>query len=151
MKRTLLIVFAAFFAIAAGATSYDVVSVDLNDGSKVDIALTGNLSLSFNSTHLLVKGTDADFEIPKEKILSFSHSGESAIKEIAPDSSVDLDGRTLHFKGLTDGSLISVYDLCGKSLLSAKAANEYTLGLDDIPSGVYIVTVNNVSYKISLK
>lgn len=151
MKRTLLTLVNALFAIAAWSASYDVVSVDLTDGSKVDIALSNKLALKFNATHLQVTGTDADFEIPKEKIVAFSYSESSGLEEIAVNQSVDFVGRMMRFTGLADGTIITIHNLSGKCMRSIKAEGECQLGLEDFPAGVYIVAINNVSYKISLK
>lgn len=151
MKRTLLTIVSALFAIASWSASYDVVCVDLNDGTTVDIALSSKLSLSFSDTHLLVKGTDADFEIPKKKILTFSHSVSSGIDDVTSDPSVALTGPVMHFKGLAEGSDISVYNLAGKCLRSVSAKGDYILALNDLPAAVYIVSVNQVAYKISLR
>ncbi len=151
MKKILLTVVCAFAAIVAWSASYDKVSLDLNDGTKVDIALSEKLTFSFNETHLLVAGTDADFEIPKDKIVTFSHSGSTGLSEVAAESGVDIQGRTMHFKGLPSGSVIKVYSLSGQCRESATAEGDYVFELDKLPAGVYIVTVNNVSYKISLK
>lgn len=151
MKRTLLTLVNALFAVAAWSASYDIVSVDLTDGSKVDIALSDKLSLSFNATHLQVTGTNADFEIPKEKIVAFSHSDSSGLDEIAIKPSVDFVDRMMCFTGLADGSIITIHNISGKCIRSIKTEGECQLGLEDLPAGVYIVAVNNVSYKISLK
>ena len=151
MKKILLTLLSTLFTAVGWSAAYDPVSVDLNDGTKVDIALSDNLSLSFNETHLLVSGSDADCEIPKGKIVSFTHLESSGLTEVAKDGSVGLAGRSMHFKGLADGSLIALYDLGGKCLRSVSAQGDYVLGLENLPSGVYVVTVNNVSYKISLK
>lgn len=151
MKKFLLTLVSGLFAVVAWSATYNIVSVDLSDGTKVDIALSDKLSFSFNATHLLVSGIDSDFEIPKEKIVAFSHSAHSGLNEVATDSTVDIEGRIVHFKDLADGTVISIYNMSGNCLRSVITGGDYLLKLEELPAAVYIVKVNNVSYKISLK
>lgn len=151
MNRSLLTLVCALIAMTAWSLPYDKVRVDLADGSKVEIELSEKLSLSFNDTHLLVKGSNADVEIPKEKIVTFSHNQSSGVADAAIEQSVDFDGRVMRFSGLADGSLITIHNLSGACMRSFTTDGDCQLSLEDLPAGVYIVAVNNVSYKISLK
>lgn len=152
MRKLLLTLLSALFATAAWAGPEGTVYVELNDGTTVDIRMSDKLSLRFNATHLVASDPETNVEIPKEKIVAFSHSiNSSAIEGVAGGSTAELAGRSMHFTGLADATVITVHNLRGDCVLSAMASGDFTLSLDELAPAVYLVSVNNVSYKIALR
>lgn len=151
MKKTVLAFLSVLFATVAWAGPYGTVSVELNDGTKVDITMSEKLSLSFSGSHLIVGGSDADVEIPKEKILAFRHLEYNAVNEMGKDAGVEYSGRSMRFTGLGADSRISVFDLKGNCLRSAEASGDYELSLEGLAPAVYVVRVNGMSYKIAVR
>ena len=62
-----------------------------------------------------------------------------------------LEDETLFFKGLPENSQIGIYTTDGKTIVSRQCSGEASLSLNSLPSGMYIVKINNESYKILKK
>lgn len=151
MRKFLLFAIAVCIAVTCGAVSFNTVTVHLNDGSQVDITMTDGLSLSFDETNLVATGSGADVTVEKSKIVKLSHSQQSGIADITADGGFSHDGNALNFDNLPDGSTVAVYGINGVAVYSARVSGSHTLPLDGMAPGIYVVRVNNMSYKISVK
>ncbi len=61
------------------------------------------------------------------------------------------DGETLTFSGLTIGTEIAIYSSAGMVMQKVKAGNQHktTVSVSNLPPGVYLVKVNEITYKIT--
>lgn len=152
MKKLLLFAIAVCVAFIAGATSYNMLNVHLADGTTVDVKLASDLKLTFTETHLVATGTGVSVEVPRESIAKFVHTFDagSGIAEVAQDG-MKFSGNTLSFDSLPAGSVVNVYTVAGSLVRSVAAEGAADVELDGLTAGVYVVTVNNVSYKITVK
>lgn len=136
----------------SAADNYRSVAISLNDGSKVEIHLTDELSASFNEENLVVTGIDADVTVPKAKIKSFSFSTVSALEAVETgENAPRVEGGELVFDALPANSTVAVYNAAGQLVSSAKVAGKYSVSLAGIPKGVALVNVNGLTYKIVVK
>ncbi len=141
-------------ALVSGAQGYNVLNVHLADGSKVDIKLGTELRITFTDTHLVATGKDATVEVAKADIKKMEHvfDAEAGIDAAVADASGFVrEGDTLSFTDLPAGSRINVYTVGGAQVRSVAAEGQCSVDLGDLAAGVYIVTVNNMSYKITVK
>lgn len=149
----ILLLFALTLALTVGsAAAYDQLSIHLTDGSKVDVNLCDEMSISFTPTELVATTDGVDVKVMRSEISHFTHSSTTGISDV--ESSVaeyKRDGNTLVFAGLPEESDITVYNVAGVEVLKAQAEGDYSLSLDGYSQGVYVVTVNNISYKIAVK
>ena len=154
MKKLLLSAIAVCITLASGAASYNMLNVHLTDGSKVDVLLTSDLTLAFTDTDLVATGADqkVTVTVPRESISKFVHTYDpgAGIDEVT-GGSMAFNGNTLSFDSLPAGSVIKFYTLAGVAVRTITAEGAVELSLDDLATGAYIVTVNNVSYKITIK
>lgn len=153
MQKFLLFAIMALVALTALAARYNVVSVNLTDGSHVDIVLTDGLQLNFSETHLVATGGTAEVSVEKSRIADFTHRlDESALDatKVTGEGFSYADGY-LHFTSLPAGSTISIYTTGGALLCSEVASGSHSIPVSTLSAGVYVVRVNNVSYKISVK
>lgn len=138
---------------AAHAQTYDSVVVDMADGSQTTVTLEKGMTTEFSSTSVIFSspaGTAVDLN--KDDVVAFSFSETSGVADIAGNAAAPaLTSGGLSFSNLPAGSSISVHDTAGRLAESATASGDFTLPLGDLPAGVYIVTVNGTSYKISVK
>ena len=67
------------------------------------------------------------------------------------DQPFKLEDETLFFKDLPENSQIGIYTTDGKTVVSRQCSGEASLSLNSLPSGMYIVKINNESYKILKK
>ena len=153
-KRLLAVAAAvAAFSGAASAGVYNVLNVNLNDGTTTAIALTDDLRVSFNETHLIATGSLANVSVDRSKIVYFTHSYDAnvGVNEIAAGSEASFNGNSISFSNLPAGSVVRVFSIGGALVREAAAEGDYTLSLDELASGNYIVNVNNMSYKINIR
>lgn len=91
--------------------------------------------------------------IPRDNIQRFEHSTELAgIGGIDADTQAPvISGGILSFTNLPAGSRVEVFDMAGRRMISEVAEGAYTLSLSQLGSGVFVVKVNNLTYKIANK
>ena len=148
MRKILTLIMATTLSLSMWAANYTTVCVNLTDGSQVKIMMAESLKLSFNEDELVATGIDSDVTVPKANIVNFTHLAESGVDglESAPDYTI-VNG-VMEFNNLPSQSVVAVYDHSGRTMLREMAEGYYSLSLDRFSKGVYVVTVNNVSYKI---
>lgn len=142
-----------FLAAGSHAESYRSVVVSLSDGSNTRINLTGTLETAFDESQVIF--TDGETQIRFDKALMESFTFDEAsdgVSAITGENTTPVVGNgVIEFSGLPDGSRIRLYDLGGKCLLDEAASGNYKMEIPAQTRGVYIVNVNNMSYKITLK
>ena len=73
------------------------------------------------------------------------------MKEVSTDSAPCFNGDSMLFDSLPDGSVIAVFDMAGATVMSHTASGSHELRLGLLPAGVYVVRVNNMSYKVTVR
>lgn len=139
--------------IAAGGAS-SVLMVWAKDGTKVAFALAEKPTVTFDAANLLISSGGVSVSYPLENMARFTYgSGEPTdIKGAEADrASFKVNGETLLFPALKANSTVSVYSLNGTLVLkkTTGADGECAIPLSGMASGVYVITVNGLSYKIS--
>lgn len=132
------------------AANYHSLHISLKDGSVVSVNLSDELKASFTETHLHIESEGPAVDVPRADIAGLAFKEEAGIED-AETAAPAFDGDNMTFTGLPAGSVVSVFATDGRAVASATAEGEFTLPLASLPAGVYIVTVNNMSYKISVK
>lgn len=152
MKKFLLVFALSLLLMPGVAAAYDRLSIHLTDGSKVDVNLCDEMSITFTPTELVATTDGVDVKVSRSEISHFSHSTTSGISDIEySGTDFGREGNSIVFSALPENSEISVYNLAGIEVLKTTVGGDYTLSLDGYAQGVYVVTVNNISYKIAVK
>jgi len=140
-------------AMATYAQNYRSVVVDMTDGSQTMVALEEGLTTKFVGAYVIFDSpTSSKVVLVKANIVSMSFSETSGIADVVSDSTAPVYGDgVVSFRGLPADSSVDMYDMSGRRLMHADASGDYTLSLGDLTPGIYIVTVNRISYKISVK
>lgn len=144
----------AAVGLCSAAQAYKSVSVNLVDGSKVEVNLTDGLSATFDDENLLITGIDNDIAVLRSSIKSFAFSEDeySGVDCVKGDvSGPALIGGTMVFSDLPEGSFAAVYAANGALVSQAAVSGSYTLDLSTLPAGTAIVNVNGVAYKIAIR
>lgn len=137
-------------APTAYASGYRSAVVEKTDGSTAIIDLEPEMTTRFDGDMLTFTGTGTSVEIPKSDLVSITFSETTGITDITASPSLT-DG-AISFTGLPAGSIIAVFDTAGRCLSSTRTTGgDGCLSLNSLPAGVYIVSVNGFSYKISVK
>lgn len=154
-KLLMLLMFClSFSAKAEGERTHLVVWS--KDGSKVAYALTETPKLTFTDTDLVIdtRTVKVSYSINQLARFTYEANGDEAIRSIETgDNAFRFDGDLLLFPSLAAGSTVSVHTLGGSLVLSrtVSAAGQYSFPVSHLDMGVYIVSVNGLTYKILKK
>lgn len=154
MKKCFLFLASILVALCAqAANNFNIVSIHLNDDSKVDLEINDNVKMSFTETHLIIDGYDTEVAIERSKLVKFTHSlkADSAIDAIETEGSADVKGDKILFYGLPANTAVEVYNLGGVQVKSVIAEGDYELNLNGLGSGIYIVRAQGNSFKVTVK
>lgn len=152
--RLLLAVSVALFAgQPLSAEEKTMLVVWAKDSTKVAYALDEKPKINFTDTTLVISVKDAEVSYPLEDMLRFTYgdASESNILDIhAGESLFLLDGNSLLFPSLAAGTTVSLHALDGTPVFtkSVSTAGYYAFPLSALSTGVYMVNVNGVTYKI---
>lgn len=158
MKRITLTLTLAAIALMNSVNAfakYHSVTVHLKDRTTVQVNLSDDFTVRFNDVEMTLRGSSLEntVTIPKENIDRFEHStGTAAITDADADGlkPVFIAGAMV-FGNLPAGSSVQVFDASGRNLVNDTAADRYTLDFARFAPGIYLVKVNNNSYKIAVK
>lgn len=163
MKKFLLTLLLGAASLTGSAAGYSSVVVHCTDGTSVCIAMESDMQARVLLSTLELSCQKGYIEFPAADVnkLTFSTEpgdntlwGLSAIGDVAVDGSIEpgvtRDGSVIRVTNLPDGSKVSVVTMAGAVVTSAVVSGEYTMPVDDFTAGVYIVTVNDKSFKIAI-
>ncbi len=151
MKKYFLPALLLATALNVGATGYKSILVTHTDGSTSQIILSGDLKTSFDETNVIFKDNDFLLEIEKINVVKFEFSTNSGVDNIEVNAdNISLDSGILKLNGLPENSKVTVYTTSGVCLSNAICSGNFEVNLNEFAAGIYLVKINNVSYKIAL-
>ena len=153
MKKILLIL-AVIFSLPTFADHHLV--IEMNDTKKHSYSLEDNPVISFENDILIIKTDKIELSYPISDIVKyyFIKEDDTAI------SSVNGDVNNIHFnytnpdflliEGITSEDNVNVYEINGRTchVDIIRNNNSITVELKPLPQGVYLVKVNNHSFKL---
>lgn len=146
---SLLLLFFSLVAMAENVQTQLVVWT--KDGNKVAFALEEKPKITFTETELVIT-TNKDNHYALENMAKFTYEQIPAgIKNLLDDNQAFLlDGESLLFPSLKANSTVSVFTLNGTTIFkkTVKSDGEYAFPLVHLQTGVYMVSVNGLTYKI---
>lgn len=152
MKLKRNIVSALLLTVYMSAMAFTGLKVTLTDGSSTIISMEECPIVKFIGDKLLVTTDVSTTEFERSKVKTFNYISPSSIDGINNDGNVVSNtGDSLQFGNLPANSEISVYDVSGKLVKNATADGSYRINISDLSAGVYVVSVNGVSTKITIK
>lgn len=141
-------------AIEASEASRDVLVVWTNDGGKTAYALSNRPVLRFTDTEMLITGESIEATYPLDQFVRYTYESSdfTGIRDLTTEEGYGtVSGDYLLFPSLKANSTVSIYALSGRLILqkTIKADGEYAFPLASLPTGVYVVKVNGLTYKIT--
>ena len=123
------------------------------DGTKVAYALIEKPKVTFTETDLVITTNSVEVNYALEDMARFTYADntETAISNLQTEETVfKLDGESLLFPSLKANSTVSVYALNGTLVFkkTVRQNGEYTFPLSDLSTGIYMINVNGLTYKI---
>lgn len=153
MKKllTVLFLFIGLSTMADEIKNYLVVWA--KDGSKAAYALIDKPKVTFTETDLIISTKEVEVNFPLDDMDRFTYevSDITAIRDLKTDEvKFKMDGESLLFPALRANSSVSIYTLDGHQVFKKEIqiAGEYSFPLSNLKAGVYLVTVNGLTYKI---
>jgi len=124
------------------------------DGTKVAYALEDKPRLTFDDNSLIITAKGIEVKYPLENMARITYDGTLSIVDLQSGKSIfKVEGASLLFPSLKANSNISIRSLYGKLVFNRiiQASGDYSFSISDLNTGVYIVTVNGLSYKFVKK
>lgn len=161
MKRLLLtLATAALLALPelCHAKAYKSILVNRHDGSTLSIKGEQGMTLTIadNEVKFFTTGENT-ISLPLDEVKSITLSGNegehtlAGIDDVAEGGvSVARVGNELLLENLPSGSNVSVVSLAGKTLYKAAAEGTHSIDISSFTPGVYLVTFNKKTVKISI-
>lgn len=123
------------------------------DGTQVAYALAEKPKVTFTETDLVItaNGVEMNYSLGNMARFTYEDNTTTAVTNLQTGkSSFKLDGESLLFPSLKASSTISLYSLNGTLVFNKtiRTAGEYSFPLSGLNAGVYVVTVNGLTYKI---
>jgi len=123
------------------------------DGTTTKYLLEGMPQVRIEKPYLVISVGTASVSLPLENLQHMHY--EKATDEATAIGEIVMPGEKagrehIDFSNLPADAAVSIYTLDGKQLYTAKAAQgkSLSLPLDALQSGIYLVKVNDVTYKI---
>lgn len=135
------------------AQEYESVTMTMVNGVTTTVVLSGDPTIKFVDDKLVITTKDATAEFDRQEIMQLNYNVVAGIENVNIDNiSVVNNGEALIFSNLLENSRIMVFDLSGRLLKSDRSiGSSFVLPFSDLSNGIYIVNVNGVSTKISVK
>ena len=153
---TLAVVLSTSLTAAAQSGSQQLV-VWLKNGQKVVHDLNDKPETRFNAGYLMLTTTTVSISYPLTDVLRYTYEGYIpvvGIPSLKPGVIRYQQGADeMRFDGLAAGTPLEVYTTDGKLVLKQKAASGQTavISLKNQPAGLYVVKVNDATYKFMKK
>lgn len=153
-KLLMLLSFTCFSAMADEPKTQLVVWA--KDGSHVAYALMEEPKVTFTETDFVITTNSVEVSYSLENMTRFTYetNENAAVKNIKTDKVFfKLDGESLLFPSLSANSTVQLYTLNGTLIFkkTVQTAGVYSFPLAYLNAGVYMVTVNGITYKIVKK
>lgn len=129
-----------------------VLQIWQTDGQVMSINLADEPKTTYTDGNLVITTTKTTITYPLEEVKKYTYMSTNGITQ--PEgltARFSQDGESITFSGLERDTEISVYSTAGQIVQKVKAngKDKTTVSVSDLPTGVYVVKVNAITYKIT--
>ncbi|MBO5866318.1 MAG: T9SS type A sorting domain-containing protein [Bacteroidaceae bacterium] len=154
MKKILLIL-AVIFSLPTFADHHLV--IEINDSKQHSYSLSDKPVITFDNDRLFIKTDKIEIDYPISNIVKyyFIELDETGVEDIKNDvdniNFIYTNPDFLCVEGINGDADINIYDISGRvcAVNSTKSDNCMKIELNTLKKGVYIIKVNNHSFKIT--
>lgn len=121
-------------------------------GTTTDVELFTQPRIEFQGDKVVITSTVLNIEYPKEQVLRFTYKGSpQGISAPRGDANVSRDGDRLVFHNVKATDQVAVYTANGirVSVRLSRNGTDAILTLSQIPTGVYLLSVNGRTSKFT--
>lgn len=147
MKHIIFFIVAFFSVLTASAEGKQLV-VTFSDGTKAEYALQTLPQISMADDKLTIETTATTAEFDLYKVKTFTFSTTSGIRSVE-QGGYYVSGDAIAFEG--ESTNTRIFSIDGKAVSATPIISDgkTIISLSSLPSGVYIISVNGKSVKIS--
>ena len=126
----------------------------MKNGSENAFFLKDKPKVTFEGTRLKVSATTGDVSFALADVQRFTYAKKSTTgisEQVENPTGVTFEGDVLVISQLKANATANIYALDGKLIrqLKPQRAGTYRINLSELPSGLYLVKADNVTYKIT--
>jgi hypothetical protein len=156
LSISLLLAMLAMSIVMQAADKQNVLIVLTKDNVQHQFILADKPTVTFEGTQLKVtcEKASASASFNLSDVIRFTYDGKDAagIDELTVDpAEISMEEGVLVISQMKANSTVNVYSMDGKLIrqLKVQRAGTYRLCLSSLPSGVYLVRTDNITYKIT--
>lgn len=142
------------FALSVVSKADDrVLQIWQADGNVINIKLDESPKTKYVEGDLVITTAKSSIAYPLEKVRKYTYAtiADGIAVPAVMVASFSNDGETLSFSGLKSGTTASLYNMSGQLLQkqTTGASGKLDISVSNQPAGIYLVKVNDVTYKIT--
>ena len=125
------------------------------DGTTMEYFLDNDTKVKIEKPNLVIETENVvlNYELENMKQVRY---GKKFVTDGIHSTNIEgnpftLKDETLFFKDLAENTQIGIYTTDGKTIVSRQCSGDASLPLNNLTAGVYLVKINNESYKILKK
>ncbi len=135
------------------AQEYNGITLTMRDGTASVITFKGeNPTITYSNNKLIISTTESTTEFDRNNVARLIYNEGANVANIINDNiSFNQKEDALIITGLPTNSNISIYSIDGRLINCENSIEDYyILYFNSLNNGIYIVSVNGVSTKISI-
>lgn len=154
LNRLVALLSVIMLTAAAMAQNAQYIIVTQQDGTKASFELASEPVLTLSDGMLTVTTEAQTLSVPLAEVVNYTFSDQgidyTAIDDVKAADAATIAAGKAHFQNLQPGTLVGIYTVDGRQVGSATAAPDGTvnINLNDLGTGIYILTTPTASYKI---
>ena len=148
------------FSLSSTAQSNDVKTIQVFQGENsmpsYEYALDDTKSIFFGTdefTFTFYSSSDTSFKFDEVRSIKFGNGVPSSVQAVETnddDIMLSYSGGILTVGGCDNQSVLTVYDITGRTVLSRKVNGSAEISLSSLAAGIYIANINNTTIKFSI-
>ena len=154
MKRTTLILILAAGCLFTAKADDRLLHIEQANGQLLSIDLNDRPRTTYSDGNLIITSDKATVTLPLESVKRYYYEtvSKTAIGSVkAMKATLSKDGEAIALNNLKPGTGIVVYNVAGQAVrrINAGSRSNLVVSVADMPAGVYLIKVNDTTYKIT--
>lgn len=148
-KYKFILLFLMLFATGASAFAHNILVVAMRDGSSAEFMLSSKPKITFVGDVMKIVASGSSMEFVRSDVKNYHFDSKTtAVESPVAESNAALEGNMLVVSGVEDNAAVTVYSSAGVVVKQSTAVDgSCSISLDDLATGLYIVTFNNNTFK----
>ena len=149
MKKIALSLLVTLSCISAKAADGKSLFGSLNDGSKIEFALSTLPEVTFGNDQMTVTSTATTASYELKKVSTFTYGTTTGIKQVETNNKFAFEGDRIIVEGTNNKVRAFALDGTAVTLSPILAGDKTIIPLEELTHGVYLIIINNKSIKVA--